>query len=358
MSELRQIPDGGMPWLDGAGPQAHLVVSTRVRLARNVVGQPFGGRNTAEQREVVVATVAEAARSAPSLADAALYRLDAVSPATRRWLNERQLVSRDLAGLDASGRVRSGAALLLGRSASAMLNEEDHLRIQGLRSGFALEAAYALADRVDHELGVRVSFAFHPEFGYLTACPTNVGTGLRASVLIHLPALVLTKEITKVLQGLAQVGLTYRGLFGEGSDVLGHLFQLSNQTTLGKSEPELLDHLGRMVRQVMDYEERARAVLRHESAAALEDRVWRAWAVLRHARMLSFDETVNLLSGVRLGVGLQLLPDVPLYTLNRMLVLAQTAHVAQAAGVSVDDGALAEHRAAFVRRMFEEVDRK
>lgn len=358
MTDNLQVPDGGMPWLDASGPQAHLVLSTRVRLARNVSGQPFSGRNTVEERESIVTVVAEAARAVPALADATLYRLDAVSVATRRWLNERQLVSRDLAGLDASGRVRSGAALLLGRSASAMVNEEDHLRLQGLRSGFALEAAYAVTDRVDHELGVRVSFAFHPEFGYLTACPTNVGTGLRASVLIHLPGLVLTKEITKVLQGLAQVGLTYRGLFGEGSDVLGHLFQLSNQTTLGKSEPELLDHLGRMVRQVMEYEERAREVLRRDAAASLEDKVWRAWALVRHARVLSFDETVNLLSGVRLGVGLQILPDVPLYTLNRLLVLAQTAHVAQAAGVSLDDEALPEHRAAFVRRMFEEVDRR
>jgi protein arginine kinase len=358
MTDQTQVPDGGMPWLDASGPQAHLVLSTRVRLARNVSGHPFCGRNTVEQREAIVAAVVEAARAVPALADATLYRLDAVSAATRRWLNERQLVSRDLAGLDASGLVRSGAALILGRSASAMVNEEDHLRLQGLRSGFALEAAYAVTDRVDHELGVRVSFAFHPEFGYLTACPTNVGTGLRASVLIHLPALVLTKEITKVLQGLAQVGLTYRGLFGEGSEVLGHLFQLSNQTTLGKSEPELLDHLGRMVRQVMEYEERAREVLRRDAAAALEDKVWRAWALLRYARVLSFDETVNLLSSVRLGVGLQILPDVPLYTLNRLLVLAQTAHVAQAAGVSLDDEALPAHRASFVRRMFEEVDRR
>src|SRR5204863_4813008 len=133
-----------------------------------------------------------------------------------------------------------------------------------------------VTDCTDHEFGVRVSFAFHPEFGYLTACPTNVGTGLRASVLIHLPALVLTREITKVLQGLGQVGLTYRGLFGEGSEALGNLFQLSNQTTLGKSESELLDHLSRMVRQVMDYEERAREALRRDASAALEDRVWRA----------------------------------------------------------------------------------
>jgi protein arginine kinase len=358
MTDLSLVPDGGMPWLDASGPHAELVLSTRIRLARNLAGQPFWGRNSADQREAIITAIADAARTMPALADATLYRLDSVSPSTRRWLNERQLVSRDLAGLDAVSRVRSGAALLLGRTASAMINEEDHLRLQGLRSGFALDAAYAVTDRMDSELGVRVSFAFHPEFGYLTACPTNVGTGLRASVLIHLPALVLTKEITKVLQGLAQVGLTYRGLFGEGSDVLGHLFQLSNQTTLGKSEAELLDHLGRMVRQVMEYEERARDVLRRDASAALEDKVWRAWAVLRHARMLSFEETVTHLSGVRLGVSLQILPGAPLYMLNRLLVLSQTAHVAQTAGVSLEDEALPEHRATYVRRMFEEVDRR
>jgi protein arginine kinase len=355
MTPMTPIPDGGMPWLDASGPDSHLVLSTRVRLARNLVGHSFWGRNSADDREAIAAELADAARTMPSLADATLYRLDAVSPETRRWLNERQLVSRDLAGLDAAGKVRSGAALLLGRSASAMINEEDHVRLQGLRSGFALDAAYGLTDRMDREFGVRVSFAFHPEFGYLTACPTNVGTGLRASVLIHLPALVLTAEISKVLQGLAQVGLTYRGLFGEGSEALGHLFQLSNQVTLGKSEAELLDHLGRLVRQVMDYEERARAALRKTSKASLEDRAWRAWGVLRYARTLSFEELVNLLSGVRLGVGLRILPDMPLYTLNRLLVLAQTAHVAQSFGVSCNAESIPEHRAELVRRMFEEV---
>jgi protein arginine kinase len=358
MSDLIPIADGGMPWLDASGPSSHLVLSTRIRLARNLSGHAFWGRNSPEDREAIAAEVADAARTMPSLADAAFHRVDTASVATRRWLNERQLVSRDLAGLDAAGRVRSGAALLLGRSATVMINEEDHLRLQGLRSGFALDTAYDVTERMDREFGVRVSFAFHPEFGYLTACPTNVGTGLRASVLIHLPALVLTTEIAKVLQGLAQVGLTYRGLFGEGSEALGHLFQLSNQVTLGKSEGELVDHLGRLVRQVMDYEERAREVLRREAFAALEDRTWRAWAVLRHARTISFEEMVNLLSGVRLGVGLQILPDVPLYTLNRLLVLAQTAHVAQSFGVSCEAESIPEHRATLVRRMFEEVGRE
>ncbi|MGH7583924.1 MAG: ATP--guanido phosphotransferase [Gemmatimonadales bacterium] len=355
MTDISLIPDGGMPWLDASGPDAVLVLSTRVRLARNLTGVPFAGRNEADQRESIVGCVAAAARETSMLADATLYRLDSASLPTRRWLNERQLVSRELAGLDPGGRVRTGAALLLGRSASLLINEEDHLRLQALRSGFALDDAYRAAARADQELGLRVSFAFHPEFGYLTACPTNVGTGLRASVLIHLPALALTKEITKVLHGLAQVGLTHRGLFGEGSDVLGNLFQLSNQTTLGKSEDELLDHLARMVRQVMEYENRAREFLRREAPSALEDTVWRAWALLRHARTLSFEEGLSLLSGVRLGVALRILPDVPLLTLNRLLVVTQAAHVARWADVALDDPALPQHRAGMVRRMFEEV---
>jgi protein arginine kinase len=274
--------------------------------------------------------------------------------AARLWLHERQLVSRDLAGLDAAGKVRSGAALILGEHASIMVNEEDHLRLQALRSGFDLDVSYAETDRVDNDLGLRLSFAFHPEFGYLTSCPTNVGTGLRASVMIHLPALVLTREIGKVLQGLSQVGLTYRGLYGEGSEVLGNLFQLSNQTTLGKSEGELLDHLGRLVRQVVEYEMRARDVLRRDAAAALDDKVWRAWGLLRHARTISFEETLNLLSGVRLGVGMGVLPNLPLRTLNRLLVQAQTAHVAADAELDLDDDAIPVERASLIRRLLEE----
>ena len=351
MSEPTSAEGDELPWLDGSGPWGHLVVSTRVRLARNLTGVRFWGRNSAEDREGVLERVRAAAADAPSLAAATLYRLDTVAPTARLWLQERHLVSRELAGLDAAGQVRVGAAVLMDRSLGVMLNEEDHLRVQGLRSGFALEEAFADAERVDGELGARLSFAFHPEFGYLTACPTNVGTGLRASVLIHLPGLVLTREITKVLQGLAQVGLTYRGLYGEGSEVLGNLFQLSNQTTLGKSESELLDHLGRLVRQVMEYEVQARGVLRREASRMLEDRVWRAWGLLQHARSLLFEELVELLSAVRLGVSLGILPNLSLAPLNRLLVLAQTAHVARANGTGLDDEALAVHRASLVRRL-------
>jgi protein arginine kinase len=235
MIDLSLLTDGGVGWLDASGPASHLVLSTRVRLARNLTAHVFQGRNSETEREEILGTVEGAARESVLLRRATRFRLDRLERTDRQLLHERHLVSKELAGLDGDGRVRSGASVLVQDLIGVMLNEEDHLRIQGLHSGFALEETYALVDRLDAELGQRLAFAFHPEFGYLTSCPTNVGTGLRASVLIHLPGLVLTKEINKVLHGLAQVGLTHRGLYGEGSEVVGQFFQLSNQTTLGSS---------------------------------------------------------------------------------------------------------------------------
>lgn len=352
------VPDGGLPWLEGSGPLGHLVVSTRVRLARNLAGHRFRGRNDPAEREAVLREVLDGATEGPEGERVTCLRLDALSRSERVWLEERQLISPELAAAEGADPGRSGAALLLGRDHGILVNEEDHLRVQAFRSGFALEEAWRAAARADAGLGVRLSFAFHPEFGYLTSCPTNVGTGLRASVLIHLPGLVLTREIGKVLHGLVQVGLTHRGLHGEESEVLGNLFQLSNHTTLGKSEEELLDHLGRLVRQVMDSEERARAVLRRDAPHVLDDKVWRAWGLLRHARTLTFDETVNLLSGVRLGVAMSILPPIPLDTLNRLLVMARTAHVARDAGFELDDDLLPVHRATVVRRWLAEAEER
>jgi protein arginine kinase len=282
------------------------------------------------------------------------FRLDRLDEADRQLLHERHLVSKELAGLETGGRVRYAAALLHQDRAGVMLNEEDHLRLQGLSSGFALPATYEEVDRLDGELGRRLRFAFHPEFGYLTACPTNVGTGLRASVLIHLPGLVLTKEVSRVLQGLAQVGLKFRGLYGEGSEVVGNFFQLSNQTTLGKSETDLLDQLARVVQQVIDYEEQARQVLLQSAPTVIEDKVWRAYGLLRHARSLSFDEAMNLLSGVRLGAGLGLIPGIGMYTLNKLLIQSQPAHLAVAERLALGDPALALRRASMVRRVLED----
>src|SRR6185369_3244883 len=295
-----------------------------------------------------------AARESVLLRRATRFRLDRLDRVERLLLHERHLVSKELAGLEGDARVRSGASVLIQDRIGVMLNEEDHLRIQGLHSGFALDQTYAEVDRLDAELGQRLAFAFHPEFGYLTSCPTNVGTGLRASVLVHLPGLVLTKEINKILQALTQVGLTFRGLYGEGSEVVGNLFQLSNQTTLGKSELELLDHLGKLVRQVMDHEEQARQVLLRDAPAILEDKVWRAYGLLRYARSLSFEETMNLLSGVRLGVGLGLIPNVGMYALNKLLVFTQPAHLVAAQGRALTEDEVPVRRAAYVRQVLEE----
>ncbi len=238
-----------------------------------------------------------------------------------------------------------------------MINEEDHLRLQAFSPGFSLDSTWRRVDRLDEEIGAILPFAFHHEFGFLTSCPTNVGTGLRASVLVHLPGLVLTKEINKVLEGIAQVGLTYRGFHGEGSEVVGNLFQLSNQTTLGKTEEDLIDHLDRVTGKVIEYERSARTVLVREAPTVIEDKVWRAYGILSSARSLSTGEMLNLLSGLRLGVSLKLLPTPRVQTLNEILVFGQTAHRSREAGSTLDGTEADAARASYVRKRLAEDER-
>jgi len=352
MIDLSLLPDGGVGWLDASGPNPQIVLSTRIRLARNLSDHTFSLRATDADRKAVLRRVAEAAAASEHLSRAITFSLHELDRTDRQLLHERHLVSKELAALEREpSRPRPGAAVLIETPVGVMVNEEDHLRLQAMVSGFALDQAYGVLDSVDSELGRLLPFAFHSEFGYLTSCPTNAGTGLRASVLIHLPGLVLTKEISKVLQGLAQVGLTFRGLYGEGSDVVGNFFQLSNQTTLGKAEAELLDHLGRIVRQVIEYEDQARDVLLKTAAGTVEDKVWRAYGLLRYARSLTFEETMNLLSGVRLGVGLNLISGLSVYTLNKLLIHTQPAHLATMEGRSLNEPEERATRASFVRRL-------
>jgi protein arginine kinase len=352
--DLKLIQDGGLAWLEASGPLGHIVLSTRIRLARNLARTSFAGRASAEERRAVLETVDRAWGTCGCARGGVRILLDELEGGERQLLHERHLVSKELMASAAERPGKSASAVYLAGSLGAMVNEEDHLRLQTLQSGFALQSAYAALDRLDTELGGALAFAFHPEFGYLTACPTNAGTGLRASVLIHLPGLVLTKEISKVLQGLAQVGLTFRGLYGEGSEVVGNFFQLSNQTTLGKSEEELLDHLGKIVRQVVAYEEQARQVLLRDAPTIIEDKVWRAYGLLRYARSLSFEEAMNLLSGVRLGVGLKLIPGLSVYTLNKLLIFTQPAHLAALEARLPNDPELRATRAQYVRRALDE----
>jgi protein arginine kinase len=352
MIDLRLIPDGGLSWLDASGPLSNIVLSTRVRLARNLDGVPFTVRSDEAERRRVLEQVDRVWERSPLARGGMRFLLDDLEPSDRLLLHERHLISKELVGAERG--TTTHAAVYLAGPLGMMVNEEDHLRLQVFRSGFALAEAYADLERLDRELGAALPVAFHQEFGYLTACPTNAGTGLRASVLIHLPGLVLTKEIAKVLQGLSQVGLTFRGLYGEGSEVVGNFFQLSNQTTLGKAEEELLDHLGKIVRRVVTYEEQARQVLLRDAPTIIEDKVWRAYALLRYARSLSFEETMNLLSGVRLGVGLKLIPRLGVYTLNKLLIYTQPAHLAALDLRVPHDQEQRAARAAYVRAVLED----
>lgn len=350
--DLSLLPDGGLHWLTASGDHAGIVLSSRIRLARNLAGYAFPTRAREGERLRVLQQLKDAMPRVPSLREAALVRVDECSAQERLLLHERHLVSRELAGLEQGGNAVPGAgAVFVTGEAGLMVNEEDHLRLQVFRSGFDVVGALRQAETIDRELGAEVPYAWHGEFGFLTACPTNTGTGMRASVLIHLPALVLTQEIGKVLQGLQHMGLTYRGLYGEGSDVLGNFFQISNQTTLGRAEDELADQLVRVVRRVIEREEEARRVLLRDAGYIIEDKLWRAYGTLRHARNLPSDEAMNLLSGVRLAAGLNLFSGLSVYTLNKLLIFSQSAHLSQAEGRALTEGEANLARARYVRQV-------
>ena len=333
------------PWLDGEGPHAEMVLSTRIRLARNLTSVPFTHRARDEQLQGVMSSVSSAAAGSALFSQALLLRMDELSPVERQILVERHLVSHELG----DGARPRGIMVAADARLSLMINEEDHLRLQTMTSGFQLAEGWALADTADDELGAGLDFAFTDEIGYLTSCPTNAGTGLRASVLIHLPALVLLEEIQKVLKSIMQVGLNVRGLYGEHSEVMGNLFQVSNQTTLGKSERDSIESLERVTRQIVEYEERARERMMRDARVQIEDKVWRAYGTLRHCRSIQSREVINLCSAVRLGVALGLPGLCPLATLNELLVLTQPAHLQRLAGEELGPAERNVYRARVVR---------
>jgi protein arginine kinase len=340
------------PWLTGEGPRAELVLSTRVRLARNLGAVPFTHRARPEQLEGVLASVAGAAQRAPSFAPGLLLRMDHLQPGERQVLVERHLVSHELG----DGSKPRGLLIAHDENLSLMINEEDHLRLQSLAPGFQLAEAWAHADAADDELNQALDFAFSDEIGYLTSCPTNAGTGLRASVLIHLPALVLLDEIQKVLKSIMQVGLNVRGLYGEHSEVMGNLFQISNQTTLGRSERDSIDSLERVTRQILDTEERARERMVRDARVQIEDKVWRAYGTLRHCRSIHSREVINLCSAVRLGVALGLPGLPPLAALNQMLIVTQPAHLERLHGGELTPAERNVYRAQLVRERLAAVE--
>jgi len=333
-------------WLRGIGPMHEIVISTRIRLARNISGFLFLPRAEPDMRQEITETVTSATRRAESLKDLVHIDVDELSELDRQLLVERHLISRQ----HADGTGARSVAFQPSEAAAIMVNEEDHLRIQVMRSGLQINEAWQQINSIDDSLEEQLDFEFHSQYGYLTACPTNVGTGIRVSVMLHLPALRLTNELEKVAQAARDMKLAIRGLHGEGTEALGDFFQISNQTTLGRSEEEIIDDFRDVViPKIVEYENAAREVLLKNRSLALDDKVWRAMGVLKNARLISSNEAMQYLSHVRMGLHIGRLQSVDLQTLNELFLQIQPAHLQKLHGERLNGEQRSIERAAFIR---------
>ena len=334
-------------WLRGVGPMHDVVISTRARLARNLAGMPFLSKCTPAQQKEVEAKVRREIL-ASGISEKTFYvDIAAAGELDRKLLVERHLISRQ----HADAQHPRGVAVSDTETIAIMVNEEDHLRMQALRSGLQLTAALENITRIDDLLERRLDYAFHSRYGYLTACPTNVGTGLRVSVMLHLPAMKMTGEIEKLFRAAQDMHVAVRGLYGEGTEPAGDFFQVSNQTTLGKTEEQIVtEFLEQIIPRFIEYERRARKALLKHKAAAVEDKVHRSLALLRSARLISSEETMYLLSLVRIGINLELIQDVDLKTVNELFLLTQPAHLQRILGREMPPPERGEARALFIRQ--------
>ena len=334
-------------WYEKAGNCADVVCSTRVRLARNLKQFPFPARASAKQREEVEKRVRDALLSSNSILsrEFSFLPLESASEEEAVSLVERHIVSPEFVS------DRRGKALLVSadEGISIMINEEDHLRIQVLREGLSLKEAAETADRIDTLLSESLEFAYDPEFGYLTQCPTNLGTGMRASVMLHLPALTESGAMSRISSNLSKLGLTIRGTYGEGSKITGAMYQLSNQITLGLSETEAVENLQSITVQLMEEERRARS--RMSGDIAWQDKIGRAAGICKTARVLSSGEFMELLSYIRFGVSTGVLQGVSTEELNALMINVQPATLMAKAGKQLDQNERDVLRAQMVREL-------
>jgi protein arginine kinase len=335
----------GGQWLRGDGADSDIVMSCRIRLARNL-------RNFAFMPQIEPAAAKEAADLVRAKVMGSVFTeegqylsISDLDEIDRMYLIERHLISRELV----NGETERGVAFGESEITAVMINEEDHVRLQVIFSGMELERAWGEAQRVDGILEQQLDFAFSSQFGYLTACPTNVGTGMRASVMLHLPALVMTKQIEKVFQAVAKINLAVRGLYGEGTQASGDFYQISNQVTLGVSEATILDNIKRVVPRIIQYERNVREHLLTENRNSLEDKVYRAYGILKSARVIDTEETMNLLSALRLGVNAGLVEGLDVEEVNRLFVLTQPGHLQKREKRVLDPEERDAARAKFIR---------
>lgn len=344
--DLESLTQTSGEWLRGTGPEADIVMSSRVRLARNLAQFPFPNRANDAIRAEIEELLKTQIAGAPGGKTLEYLRIDKFETLDRQFLVERQLISRELS----EGHGPRGVGVSSSENISLMVNEEDHLRMQVLRSGFALDDCWRDIDAIDDGIEAGVNYAFSEKLGYLTACPTNVGTGIRVSVLLHLPALVLTKEIQKAFQALQKIGLAVRGLYGEGSQAMGDFYQVSNQATLGKSEEEIISTVKDVIPHILAYERRVRNALVKENRRGLHDQVSRAYGNLKHAQTISSEETMHLLSSVRLGINLGLIDDLNMSSVNELFIHTQPAHLQKLRHERLESAERNVIRASYIRQ--------
>lgn len=315
-------------WLKSSGPNSDIIISSRIRLARNLEKIPFSHRADKDTKMKLLQILESAIKTIDYMKGCLILYLDNLDEIDKQFLLERHLVSWEQIQPDGAKAVAISDQEII----SIMINEEDHLRIQVIQSGFDLVTAWRLIEEISDRLEEKLDYAFSPVLGYLTACPTNVGTGMRASAMMHLPALAINKQIDKILHAISKLSLTARGFYGEGTKASGNFFQISNQVTLGQSEEDIIDNLERVVRQVMGHEQTARQALLSHQRARLEDRIWRAFGALQNARIISSSETLDLLSSVRLGVDLGLIKQIDRKMVNELFISTQPAHLQKIEG--------------------------
>src|SRR2546427_5128627 len=305
------------------GPHVRIVMSSRVRLARNLKGFPFPGWAKKPDRVKALELVRPAVESLAQMEGAFSESMDNLTAMDKQILVERHLISRE----HAAKNVGSGLVLNKEETLCVMINEEDHLRMQALRPGLQLRSAWLAIDQVDTALEKRLDYAFSADLGYLTACPTNLGTGIRVSAMLHLPALVLGEQINQIIQAVNKLGLAVRGLYGEGTEALGNVFQVSNQMTLGETETDIVERLNKVLAQIIEHEENARGTLLEKKPKSVYNHIGRAYGILANAHSISSKETMNLLSLMRLGIDLGLFPDLERALVDELFVITQPNHL-------------------------------
>ena len=330
MSLDRFLNQAVSSWMSEEGPESDIVLSSRIRLARNIDQFQFSFLNSSEETLKVIEAVKSRIKkgSFANTGNMDLLMMDELQPLQKRILVEKHLISPHLAE-----NANHGACLLSeNEEISIMINEEDHIRIQCLYPGLQLLEALNTAFQIDDWLEEEINYAFDEKVGYLTSCPTNVGTGLRASVMLHLPGLVMTQQLNRIIPAINQLGLVVRGIYGEGSEALGNIFQISNQITLGKSEQDIVEDLKSVVGQIVSQERSVRDTLVKTSNIQLEDRVYRSFGVLTNSRIIETKEAAKCLSDVRLGIDIGYIKDIPRNILNELMILTQPGFLQQYAG--------------------------